>query len=150
MVLTFGLIACAGVLPLALIADPISSFYWRLIDCSLGCGAMVLWPTWRIRGHAGPNQQAQQRLAKENLGCRKHLTALCNLGFFRVRGFVLGGQCLGFGVLCTMYSSISTTSESAAVGTTHERSGDSGERRADQQAQIRTAEAHPGSTLVRA
>jgi len=52
-VLLFGLIACAGVLPLALIAGPVRGipFYWRLIDCSFGVfGAMVLWPAWRIAG----------------------------------------------------------------------------------------------------
>ncbi|HEX4322414.1 MAG TPA: hypothetical protein VHZ52_15990 [Acidobacteriaceae bacterium] len=34
----FGLIACAGVIPLALIAGPIRGipFGWRLIDCSFG------------------------------------------------------------------------------------------------------------------
>jgi hypothetical protein len=37
-VVTFGLIACLGVLPLALIAGPIRGipFGWRLIDCSFG------------------------------------------------------------------------------------------------------------------
>jgi hypothetical protein len=37
-VITFGLIACAGVIPLALIAGWIREipFYWRLIDCSFG------------------------------------------------------------------------------------------------------------------
>jgi hypothetical protein len=37
-VITFGLIACAGVIPLALIAGPIRGipFAWRLIDCSFG------------------------------------------------------------------------------------------------------------------
>jgi hypothetical protein len=37
-VITFGLIACAGVLPLALIAGPIRRIplEWRLIDCSFG------------------------------------------------------------------------------------------------------------------
>ena len=37
-VLVFGLIACAGVLPLALIAGYIRGvpFYWRVIDCSFG------------------------------------------------------------------------------------------------------------------
>ena len=37
-VITFGLIACAGVVPLALIAGPIRHipFSWRLIDCSFG------------------------------------------------------------------------------------------------------------------
>ena len=44
-VLTFGLIACAGVIPLALIAGPIRGipFYWRLIDSSFGLiGAVPL------------------------------------------------------------------------------------------------------------
>jgi hypothetical protein len=37
-IITFGLIACAGVIPLALIAGPIRGipFGWRLIDCSFG------------------------------------------------------------------------------------------------------------------
>ena len=37
-VLQFGIIACTGVIPLALIAGPIRSIppYWRLIDCSFG------------------------------------------------------------------------------------------------------------------
>jgi hypothetical protein len=37
-VITFGLIACAGVIPLALIAGPIRGIpvLWRLIDCSFG------------------------------------------------------------------------------------------------------------------
>jgi hypothetical protein len=37
-VITFGLIACAGVIPLALIAGAIRGipFPWRLIDCSFG------------------------------------------------------------------------------------------------------------------
>ena len=45
-VITFGLIACAGVLPLALIAGPLRGipFYWRLIDCSFGIfGCIPLW-----------------------------------------------------------------------------------------------------------
>ena len=44
-VLKVGLIACAGVIPLALIAGPIRGipFYWRLIDCSFGIiGAIPL------------------------------------------------------------------------------------------------------------
>jgi hypothetical protein len=44
-VITFGLIACGGVIGLALIAGPIRSipFGWRLIDCSFGvCGAVPL------------------------------------------------------------------------------------------------------------
>jgi len=37
-VLKVGLVACAGVIPLALICGPIRGipFYWRLIDCSFG------------------------------------------------------------------------------------------------------------------
>lgn len=37
-VIDFGLIACAGVIPLALIFGPLRGipFYWQLIDCSFG------------------------------------------------------------------------------------------------------------------
>ncbi len=45
-VITFGLIACAGVLPLALIAGPLRGIplYWRLIDCCFGVfGCIPLW-----------------------------------------------------------------------------------------------------------
>jgi len=44
-VLVFGLIACAGVIPLALIAGEIRGIpiYWRVIDCSFGVfGAVPL------------------------------------------------------------------------------------------------------------
>lgn len=42
-VLVFGVIACVGVLPLALIAGPIRGIplYWRLIDCSFGIIGVV-------------------------------------------------------------------------------------------------------------
>jgi hypothetical protein len=45
-VITFGLIACLAVLPLALIAGPLRGIpvYWRMIDCSFGVlGAVPLW-----------------------------------------------------------------------------------------------------------
>jgi hypothetical protein len=45
-VLKVGLVACAGVIPLALICGPIRGIpvYWRLIDCSFGIfGALPLW-----------------------------------------------------------------------------------------------------------
>jgi hypothetical protein len=45
-VVTFGLIACAGVIPLALFAGAVREvpLYWRLIDCSFGViGAIPLW-----------------------------------------------------------------------------------------------------------
>ena len=42
-VVTFGIIACLGVIPLALIAGSIREipFYWRLIDCSFGVFGLV-------------------------------------------------------------------------------------------------------------
>jgi hypothetical protein len=42
-VLKIGLVACAGVIPLALICGPIRGipFYWRLIDCSFGVVGML-------------------------------------------------------------------------------------------------------------
>lgn len=46
-VVTFGLWACAGILPLALIAGSIRGipFYWQLIDCSFAVGGVaLLWP----------------------------------------------------------------------------------------------------------
>ena len=49
-VVTFGLIACAAVVPLALIAGAVRGIplYWRLIDCSFGVGgAALLWPCRR-------------------------------------------------------------------------------------------------------
>jgi hypothetical protein len=47
-VIHFGLIACVGIIPLAMICGPIRGipFYWRLIDCSFGVGGfLVLWLT---------------------------------------------------------------------------------------------------------
>ena len=52
-VINAGLIACAGVLPLALICGGIRGIplYWRLIDCSFGvCGAVPLWWVRRMIG----------------------------------------------------------------------------------------------------
>jgi hypothetical protein len=49
-VVTFGLLACLAVVPLALIAGAVRGipFYWRLIDCSFGLGgAALLWPCRR-------------------------------------------------------------------------------------------------------
>lgn len=45
-VVTFGMVASAGVIPLALIAGPLRGipFSWRLIDCSFGVfGFITLW-----------------------------------------------------------------------------------------------------------
>ncbi len=45
--ITFGMIACAGILPLALICGPLRHipFYWQLIDCSFGLFGLIplLW-----------------------------------------------------------------------------------------------------------
>jgi len=49
-VIEFGLIACLGVVPLALIAGPIRGIplFWRLGDCCFGVfGAIPLWITLR-------------------------------------------------------------------------------------------------------
>ena len=48
-VITYGLISCLGVLPLALIAGPLRGipFYWRLVDCSFGVLGSV--PLWIVR-----------------------------------------------------------------------------------------------------
>ncbi|HYG37869.1 MAG TPA: hypothetical protein VD908_04585 [Cytophagales bacterium] len=45
-VIEFGMIACAGIIPLAIIAGSIRSipFYWQMIDCSFGIfGVIPLW-----------------------------------------------------------------------------------------------------------
>jgi hypothetical protein len=50
-VIEFGLIACAGIFPLALIAGYIREipFFWRLIDCSFGLvGGVVLLVCYRM------------------------------------------------------------------------------------------------------
>ncbi len=49
-VVTFGLIACAAIVPLAFIAGAIRGIplYHRLIDCAFGVGgAALLWPCRR-------------------------------------------------------------------------------------------------------
>jgi hypothetical protein len=48
--IAFGLVACAGVIPLAMIAGAIRGipFAWRLIDCSFGVfGCVPLLICWR-------------------------------------------------------------------------------------------------------
>ena len=42
-IFVFGVIACAGVIPLALIAGPIRGIpvYWRMIDCSFGIFGVI-------------------------------------------------------------------------------------------------------------
>lgn len=50
-VITFGLVACAAVIPLALIAGALRQlpFAWRLVDCSFGIvGAVPLWLCKRL------------------------------------------------------------------------------------------------------
>ena len=50
-VITFGMIACGLVIPVALICGPLRGipFYWRLIDCSFGVfGFIPLWFSWKF------------------------------------------------------------------------------------------------------
>jgi hypothetical protein len=49
-VIEFGLIACAGIFPLAFIAGTIRGipFFWQLIDCLFGVfGGIILWTCYR-------------------------------------------------------------------------------------------------------
>lgn len=49
-VLQFGLIACAGIFPLAFVAGAVRGipFFWQLIDCSFGVfGGIILWICFR-------------------------------------------------------------------------------------------------------
>lgn len=50
-VIEFGLIACVGIFPLALIAGEIREIpmFWRMIDCSFGLfGAIILWRCYQM------------------------------------------------------------------------------------------------------
>lgn len=51
-VLTFGMIACAMVIPMALVFGPLRGIplYWRLIDCSFGVLGFI--PLWFCRRYA--------------------------------------------------------------------------------------------------
>lgn len=60
---TFGLVACAAVVPLTLIAGAVRQipFAWRLLDCSFGLGgAALLWPC--ARAIAALEAMPQRRL----------------------------------------------------------------------------------------
>jgi hypothetical protein len=49
-VIAWGMIACAGIIPLAMIAGAARGIpiYWRMIDCSFGIfGVVPLWIVWR-------------------------------------------------------------------------------------------------------
>ena len=61
-VITFGIIACLGVIPLALIAGSIRQIpvYWRLIDCSFGIFGIL--PLWLVR----KNIAMLESIEKEN------------------------------------------------------------------------------------
>jgi hypothetical protein len=51
-VITWGMIACALVVPLALVCGPLRGipFYWQLIDCSFGVLGII--PLWLARRYA--------------------------------------------------------------------------------------------------
>jgi hypothetical protein len=71
-VITFGLVACAGVFPLALIAGPLRGIPlgWRLVDCSFGAfGAIPLLLCRRIirkLESEGPDQGSQTHPAVQS------------------------------------------------------------------------------------
>ena len=60
LVLKVGLVACAGVLPVAFIRGPIrgTPIHWQLIDCSFGViGTLPLWYCLQLsRSMASENQ----------------------------------------------------------------------------------------------
>src|SRR5205085_989264 len=58
-VLDFGLLACAAVVPLALIAGPLRGIplYWRLIDCSFGLLGAI--PLYLARRHTIALERSQ-------------------------------------------------------------------------------------------
>lgn len=67
-VVEWGMIACAAVIPLALIAGPIRGipFYWQLIDASFGViGIVPLWLCLRdiraLEAHTSANSVTQRR-----------------------------------------------------------------------------------------
>ena len=52
-VVTFGLIACVAVVPMALVFGPLRGIpvYWLLIDCSFGVIGFI--PLWLVRSYTG-------------------------------------------------------------------------------------------------
>jgi hypothetical protein len=60
-IIQFGLIACAGIFPLAFIAGTVRGIpiYWKLIDCSFGLfGGIILWMCYRKVKVSRRNQSA--------------------------------------------------------------------------------------------
>jgi len=61
-VIKFGLLACAGIFPLAFIAGSIRGipFFWQLIDCSFGVfGGIILWMCYsRVKRLASVGQRS--------------------------------------------------------------------------------------------
>lgn len=62
--LTFGLIACAGVIPLALIAGQVRGIplYWQMIDCSFGIFGCI--PLVICLRHARAAEEAIRRISE--------------------------------------------------------------------------------------
>jgi hypothetical protein len=104
-VVTFGLIACAAVVPLALIAGAVRGipFYWRLIDCAFGVGgAALLWPCRRAIGElerlatAGSLGETTMSMAKRSR--RTAVPAVVALALATVAaGACAGGTTIGAG-----------------------------------------------------
>ena len=115
-VVTFGLIACVAVLPLALIAGAVRGIplYWRLIDCAFGVGgAALLWPCRRailelerLATSASPRQEAVRTTSPSRRTASLGLIALA-------LATAAGGGCASGG----------TTVGAGGVGATNMRSG---------------------------
>jgi hypothetical protein len=106
---TFGLIACAAVIPMALIAGPVRGIplSWQLIDCAFGVvGAALLWPCRRailelerLATSASPGERAAARISPGRRTAALGVLALalataaagaCSRGGMRVGGGGVG------------------------------------------------------------
>lgn len=59
-VIDWGLICCAGIVPLVLIAGPVRGipWFWQLVDCSFAVGGAI--PLWLVRREIDLLEKAQQ------------------------------------------------------------------------------------------
>jgi len=71
-IIDWGLIACVGVLPLALICGPLRGipFYWRLIDCSFGFVGAI---PFRIRRRDSVRDNPQKHSTLGKAGMKKYI-----------------------------------------------------------------------------
>jgi hypothetical protein len=67
-VVTAGMVACAGVVPLAILAGEVRGipFWWRLLDCAFGVGGII--PLWLSRRYIVELETLEGGRAKRALG----------------------------------------------------------------------------------